>query len=58
MSKVQTFLTGLAGVTGVEIAGVVDQSDPGMIAEIGGVVIQIIIGIVTLWGLLKPKKNN
>ena len=57
MSKLTHFLKGAGGIVGVEIAGVVDNTDPSQIAEIGGVVIQVIIGIVTLWGLLKPKKN-
>lgn len=57
MSKINNLLIGAGGILGVEIAGVVDQTDPSQIAEIGGVVIQIIIGIVTLWGLLKPKKK-
>lgn len=51
--KFLTALVGALGITGVQIAGSIDPSD---LPKLGQSIIQVIIALVTLWGLLKKKK--
>ena len=55
-----TILTGILGVSTVEVTEVVAQSvpTPEEVSSIGQLLIQIVIGIVTVWKLLKKKKDE
>lgn len=56
-----TILTGILGVSTVEVTEVVAQSvpTPEEVSSIGQLLIQIVIGIVTVWKLIKkPKKDG
>jgi len=55
--KFSTILTGLTGVTLIEVTP--SLPTPEEISQIGHLIIQIAIGMVTLWRLLKaPKGGN
>jgi hypothetical protein len=55
-----TLLTGSVGVAGVEVAQTVATNipTPEEVSTIGQLLIQIIIGIVTVWKLVKKPKNE
>jgi len=55
-----TLLTGSVGVAGVEVAETVatNMPTPEEVSTIGQLLIQIIIGIVTVWKLVKKPKNE
>lgn len=48
-----TILTGVAGATGVEA---VDHLPLESLPEVFDLVLKIVIGVATLWRLLRPKK--
>jgi hypothetical protein len=55
--KLGTILTGLTGVTLIEMTPALPT--PEEISQIGHLIIQIAIGLVTLWRLVKsPKGGN
>lgn len=56
MENIKTFLTGATGLGG-SIA-VTTFPTPDSISEIAGVLVQIVIGIVTLISLLKKNKEK
>lgn len=53
--QISTFITGAAGITSVEVVSAIP---PETITQIGQTLIQIAIGIVTLWKLIKKPKEN
>jgi hypothetical protein len=55
-----TILTGSIGVAGVEVAEKVATTmpTPEEVSSIGQLIIQIFIGIVTVWKLIKKPKNE
>ena len=55
-NKIQDLAVGAGGILSVEGVNFVMPTDPGNSAEAGSLVIQIIIGIVTLFGLFKKRK--
>ena len=59
-NNINTILTGILGVSTVEVTEVVAQSvpTPEEVSSIGQLLIQIVIGIVTVWKLLKKKKDE
>ena len=59
-NNINTILTGILGVSTVEVTEVVAQSvpTPEEVSNIGQLLIQIVIGIVTVWKLLKKKKDE
>lgn len=52
------FLVGSAGATGVEVAQHIEIPTTTETKDIISIVIQIVIGIATLIGMFKKKKNN
>jgi hypothetical protein len=58
--NILTLLTGSVGVAGVEVAQTVatNMPTPEEVSTIGQLLIQIIIGIVTVWKLVKKPKNE
>lgn len=57
MNKISHFLTGTVGVTGIEIANNVDLSTISQTKEATSLILQLVIGIVTLWKMLKKPKT-
>jgi hypothetical protein len=59
-NNITTILTGTLGVAGVEVAEAVATSVPGPeeVQSIGQLIIQVVIGIITIWKLIKKPKNN
>ena len=53
--SLQKILVGGAGIAGTEV-DVAQSLDPTTITDAGALIIQILIGIVTLFGLFKRKK--
>lgn len=55
-----TLLTGSVGVASVQVTETVAQNipTPEEVSSIGQLLIQIIIGIVTVWKLVKKPKNE
>jgi hypothetical protein len=55
-----TLLTGSVGVATVQVTEAVAQNipTPEEVSSIGQLLIQIIIGIVTVWKLVKKPKNE
>jgi hypothetical protein len=60
MSKLQTLLTAGIGQGALVVTETAAQTiEPTEVASIGQLIIQIVIGIVTLWKLVKkPKPKN
>jgi hypothetical protein len=60
MSKIQTLLTAGIGQGALVVTETAAQAiEPTEVASIGQLIIQIVIGIVTLWKLVKkPKPKN
>jgi hypothetical protein len=57
-NNLNTFLTGAVGTTAVEIADKVQMPAPEDVQSIGQLLIQLVIGIITIWKMVKkPKKN-
>lgn len=56
-NEISTFLTGGAGITAVEIVPNIPLDAVGSAGGVVQILIQIVIGVVTLLGLFK-KKNN
>jgi hypothetical protein len=54
--KINTILTGATGVTLVQLATALPS--PEEISQIGNLLIQMAIGAVTLYRLLKNRNNN
>lgn len=52
------FLVGSAGATGVEVAQHIEIPTTTEVKDIVSVVIQLLIGIATLVGMFRKKKNN
>jgi hypothetical protein len=59
-NTITTILTGTLGVAGVEVAEQVATTVPGPeeVQSIGQLIIQVVIGIITIWKLLKKPKSN
>lgn len=58
-NNLNTFLTGAVGTTAVEIADKVQMPAPEDVQSIGQLLIQLVIGIITIWKMVKkPKKNQ
>jgi hypothetical protein len=59
-NTITTILTGTLGVAGVEVAETVATTVPGPeeVQSIGQLIIQVVIGIITIWKLLKKPKTN
>lgn len=55
-SKLLDLAVGAGGIGAIETVDLVLPSDPAQITEIGGLIVQILIGLVTLFGLFKKKK--
>ena len=58
-NNINTILTGLGGLLSVEVTEAVTHSLPAPedIANVGQIIIQVVIGIITIWKLIKkPKK--
>lgn len=55
---IQRIAVGVMGAGSTEIVTQVIPPDPSTITEIGGLIVQIIITIVTLFGLFKKKKKD
>lgn len=55
MNKAYTLTVGLLGEAGVTA---VDAINPSDIATIGDLIIKLVIGVITIWGLLKKKKPS
>lgn len=54
-----TLLTGTIGTAAVQIADQVTMPAPEDIQSVGQLLIQVIIGIITIWKMVKkPKKNE
>ena len=58
--QILTLMTGTVGVATVEVTEAVATSvpTPEEVSTIGQLLIQIIIGIVTVWKLVKKPKNE
>jgi hypothetical protein len=52
------FLVGSAGATGVEVAQHIEIPATTEVKDIVSILIQIAIGVATLIGMFKKKKNN
>lgn len=57
-SNLDKLILGLVGSGGVEVASSIDIPSSSQIESIVKIVIQLIIGVVTLVGLIKKKKPN
>ena len=55
--KIHQFLIGASGIGLTEVVQNSTALDPSQITTAGNLIIQLIIGIVTLFGLFKRKKN-
>ncbi len=53
---ISNIILGLSGATGIEVANQIEIPTSTEVKDIVSVVIQIIIGIVTLFGLIKKDK--
>jgi hypothetical protein len=61
MQNLNTLLTAAAGTAAVEVADKVTMPAPEDVQSIGQLIIQVIIGIVTIWKMVKkpkPKKET
>ena len=56
MNDTIKLMTGTAGVVTSELAR--QATEVLTATDVTGVVMQVLIGIVTLWGLLRKKKNK
>lgn len=54
-SSIQKLMLGLMGSNGVEIASSIDIPTSSQVEDVVKIVIQLIIGLVTLIGLIKKK---
>lgn len=58
MNKITHFLTGTVGVTAIEAANQIDVSNIEQIQHGTSLLMQIIIGIATLWQMFRKKKTD
>ncbi len=58
MHKLASIGTGLAGIGGVELTNQLIQVSPTVVGDYGKLLVEIAIGIVTLWGLIKRGKKK
>ena len=56
-SSLLTMVTGVLSVSSIEVIEKATQINPDVISESTSVIIQIIIGIVTLWKMFTKKKS-
>ena len=54
--SIQKIVVGATGIAGTQVVEVAQNLDPTTITDAGGLIIQILIAIVTLFGLFKKKK--
>jgi hypothetical protein len=54
----QKLLIGGGGITASKVAETTASLDPSTITEVGSILVQVLIAIVTLFGLFKKKKNT
>jgi hypothetical protein len=58
-NNIHTLLTGAIGTTAVQIADQVQMPAPEEVQSIGQLLIQLVIGIITIWKMVKkPKKTQ
>lgn len=57
MEKIRLLTVGTVGAIGTEIIQNAPALDPNEITSIGNLVIQIVIGVFTLFGMFKRKKK-
>jgi hypothetical protein len=58
--KVTTFTTGLVGALSIQASNlaIMDQISDINVAELSQTIVNVLIGIITIYKLLKPKKKN
>jgi hypothetical protein len=58
--KVTTFTTGLVGALSIQASNlaIMDQISDINVAELTQTIVNVLIGIITIYKLLKPKKKN
>lgn len=57
MEKIRLLSVGTVGAIGTEIVQNAPMLDPNEITSIGNLIIQIVIGVFTLFGMFKRKKK-
>lgn len=57
MKPISQLITGLVGMGGVEVATQVQIPTTTEVKDIVSIVIQIVIGVATLFGMFKKKKT-
>ncbi|HLE86310.1 MAG TPA: hypothetical protein VI727_01445 [Candidatus Brocadiaceae bacterium] len=57
MEKATKIFIGLTGISSIEIADVM-LNDPDVIQTLIKTIIQIMVGIATIYGILRKKKNR
>lgn len=57
-SKINNFIAGVSGIIGTEAVQHAPPLQPEEITSIGNLLIQIAIGIATLWGIFRRKKSG
>lgn len=53
-----TILTAVAGETAVALTGAVDMPTPDEVQNVGQLIIQAIIALITVWKLVKKPKDK
>jgi hypothetical protein len=58
--KVTTFTTGLVGALSIQASNlaIMDQISDINVAELSQTIVNVLIGIITIYKLLKPKKKD
>jgi hypothetical protein len=58
--KVTTFTTGLVGALSIQASNlaIMDQISDINVAELTQTIVNVLIGIITIYKLLKPKKKD
>ena len=54
--QISKFLIGGTGLTGTVVTEQIANINPSQIAEIGGLIVQILIAIATVFSMFKKKK--
>lgn len=57
-NNINTLLTGAVGTAAVEIADKVQMPAPEDVQSIGQLLIQLIIGAITIWKMLKKPRSK
>lgn len=57
-SKVANFITGVTGIAGTEAVQNAPPLQPEEITSVGNLIIQVILGIATLWGIFRGRKKE